>query len=361
MSRTSPRRTLLASLGLAAAATLLALLGGELVVRLLFPPPPRLVVQPTGEGMADVELEEDYLMAFENDPELFWRLAPNVSLPDADALLRGVVSNAAGLRTERAIPLEKPPREIRILFLGDSVTFGWRLPHDQAFPYLVEQRLRARFPELDITCINAGVPGYTLFQGWRFLVTRGLRYEPDLVVLAFGFNETGHWISGRGDFEEYQDWQAKQPPAWLQRSQLARRLWTLNAADTAPTDESRERITPAEFRELLERVETATSAEGADLLLLVPGLQLNVDGTRPASYRRPLQLELYRFGRAHRFGPAGAPALVDGVRPLQELAETHASEEIFFDHVHPTRLANERLADALAEAIAPWLQTRIRY
>ena len=95
---------------------------------------------------------------FEFDPLLCWRLK---------AGLRGiwwdftpVTTNAQHLRMDRDIGLKKG---VRILVLGDSVTFGYRVPvaHDRQqpaqfdaaekpYPALLEAALREKFPAREI-------------------------------------------------------------------------------------------------------------------------------------------------------------------------------------------------------------------
>lgn len=40
-----------------------------------------------------------------------------------------------------------------------------------------------------VRVVNAGVPGYTIFQGWVYLQDRGLQLDPDALVLYFGLND----------------------------------------------------------------------------------------------------------------------------------------------------------------------------
>lgn len=49
--------------------------------------------------------------------------------------------------------------------------------------------------------INAGVPGYTSFQGKKYLFDELMELEPDAVIITFGWND--HWagIDGKPDSE----------------------------------------------------------------------------------------------------------------------------------------------------------------
>jgi lysophospholipase L1-like esterase len=340
-------------------AILFSLLLAEVLARVALAPDPLMFGRPVGETAREAERGPDLRAALENDPDLFFRLRPSVRLPDEGAF-RGVVSNARRVRAAHEIPFEKEPGEVRILFLGDSVTFGWMLRHDETFVYLAEEELRSRFPGVSITCINAGVPGYTSFQGWRFLETEGFGFEPDLVVLNFGFNEMASWGGGLGDFEQYELWKSLQPPGLLARSRVLQLLWRVRFAPDPYVGAPRPRLQTEEFRTVLARIEAAASARGVDLLVLIPALRVNVDGTKPSTHRQPNQRELERFGAGIRFGPGGDRGLVDTVPLVQALRETHPPSDLFLDHVHPTRLTNQTVAKAIADKVAPWLLSRIR-
>ena len=78
---------------------------------------------------------------------------------------------------------EKTPT---VLFLGDSLTAGYGLETEQAYPALVEQQLLAE--GLEVTVINGGLSGETTAGGLRRL--RWVMQRPvDILVLALGAND----------------------------------------------------------------------------------------------------------------------------------------------------------------------------
>ncbi len=78
---------------------------------------------------------------------------------------------------------EQPPR---VLFLGDSLTAGYGLGEEQAFPARVAETLaEAGRP---IEAVNAGVSGDTTAGGLARLEWL-LRLEPDVVVVGLGGND----------------------------------------------------------------------------------------------------------------------------------------------------------------------------
>ena len=138
---------------------------------------------------------------FEGDPLLLWRLRPNLDHAVWDYTV--LSTNAEHLRS--AHPGEtigpKQPGTIRIVCLGDSVTFGYRVPvvwpdkpteYDPAwlpFPMLLEQELRAANPGRKIEVITMAVPGYTSHQGLAWLRRDIDKFQPDLLVVSFGWND----------------------------------------------------------------------------------------------------------------------------------------------------------------------------
>ena len=53
----------------------------------------------------------------------------------------------------------------------------------------LEQLLNQDERDRDVRVLNGGVPGYTLFQGVQYLLHRSEQFEPDMVLLYFGFND----------------------------------------------------------------------------------------------------------------------------------------------------------------------------
>ncbi|MEM7192251.1 MAG: GDSL-type esterase/lipase family protein, partial [Pseudomonadota bacterium] len=76
--------------------------------------------------------------------------------------------------------------ETVILAFGDSLTAGYGLPNDEAFPAQLEAALRQRGYKVRI--VNAGVSGDTTMAGLRRL-DWALTDEPDAVIVELGGND----------------------------------------------------------------------------------------------------------------------------------------------------------------------------
>jgi lysophospholipase L1-like esterase len=107
--------------------------------------------------------------------------------PDCDGFLNGTAlrTNKVGLRG----PNLRADGSRRILAIGDSCTFGWRVSEDETYPAQLEGLLNQRAGGERYQVINAGVPGYTSYQGLEYLRERGLALRPEIVLIGFGFND----------------------------------------------------------------------------------------------------------------------------------------------------------------------------
>ena len=122
---------------------------------------------------------------FLRDDDLGWKFRPN-----ARDIWGGVEVriNGKGLRGPER-PYEKPAGTKRILYLGDSVTFGYKLSRwRDGFPFVVESNLDSALTG-PVETVNAGVGGYSPWQQRVYLANEGIKYNPDLVVLAFVLND----------------------------------------------------------------------------------------------------------------------------------------------------------------------------
>jgi lysophospholipase L1-like esterase len=94
--------------------------------------------------------------------------------------------NSQGFRGNREYGPDKG-QAIRILFVGDSFTYGVGVDDAQAIPRQVEEILRARNYTVEI--INAGNPGKGKDYALRLLQVMGPQLKPDLVALCFFWND----------------------------------------------------------------------------------------------------------------------------------------------------------------------------
>lgn len=109
------------------------------------------------------------------DPDLIWRPVSGQFSPFNPQGFRGATVDA-----------EKRPGTYRIIAIGDSNTFGWDVDEGANWPSQLQGRYAASKPATEV--INAGVWGYTSFQG-RQRFKEMLALHPDLVLVSFGGND----------------------------------------------------------------------------------------------------------------------------------------------------------------------------
>jgi len=102
-----------------------------------------------------------------------------------------ISQNSKGLRGPER-DYQKPEDVERVVFIGDSQTWGWAVGDKQTIPYYFEKIANIRNRDKHFEAINLGVSGYGLDQSYLRLITEGLRYQPDTVVLTF-FAENDTW------------------------------------------------------------------------------------------------------------------------------------------------------------------------
>lgn len=121
-----------------------------------------------------------------SDAELAQRFTPNYEGWFAGVPIR---INNLGLHDPRDYTVEKGPRTVRLLVLGDSVAFGHGSIYAHTYPRLLEDRLREWRPDIDWQVWNAGVPGYNTAQELALLNRHGRDWQPDLVIVGFHPND----------------------------------------------------------------------------------------------------------------------------------------------------------------------------
>lgn len=173
------------------------LLVAELGVRLFAPRLDPLQVFVTSPQLRSDTQGGNTSGMFEFDPLLTWRLKANLRNVWWD--FTPVSTNSAHVRMDREIG---PKPELRVVCLGDSVTFGYRVPvaHDRAkpaefdteemaYPKRLEKLLQERYPGKAIEVLPLACPGYTSGQGLAWLQRDIAKLKPDIVTACFGFND----------------------------------------------------------------------------------------------------------------------------------------------------------------------------
>jgi GDSL-like lipase/acylhydrolase family protein len=157
----------LANLGLAATSVGVSLLAMEMVVRWLYGAPPHWRIPQVKHEIT----------------RYGYKPVPHQVAYSGGA---SVHTNAYGFRgPEWAVP--KTPGAVRVMVLGDSLSFGNLVAYDETFAARLHQALRTRDPAAEVVLAASG--GWDTAQELAFLEVEGLGYQPDIVVLGFFFND----------------------------------------------------------------------------------------------------------------------------------------------------------------------------
>jgi lysophospholipase L1-like esterase len=93
--------------------------------------------------------------------------------------------NSLGLRGP-----EPRPGARRIVCLGDSVTFGWGVKDDEAYPAVLARSLAGETGDVDV--INAGMPRWNSCDLMDLYVTRVIPLAPGVLVVMVGWDDIGY-------------------------------------------------------------------------------------------------------------------------------------------------------------------------
>lgn len=266
------------------------------------------------------------------DPHMGWRLPPETHTEGADGVCYR--ADGQGFRTDGTHPR---PLHFRVLFLGDSFTFGVGVDEPRTFVAEVERRLHR------VHCTNLAVQGFGVDQMWLALQHYGFSRHPHLVVLCFIDDDldrslTNHFgASANGNakplYRLVDDELVLAPPSWRPGT-LAERLDARSALWHAARTRF-ESLTATSYRWRLNRhILRAASAACAQR------------GISFAVVRLP-ERDVTR-----RFEPL--TELADEMLVL-DLAERRPDPEgLYFPDGHPNERGHAWIAEEVAGALTAW-------
>jgi len=288
------------------------------------------------------QMDNDWMQpGFVIDPDLFWRMRPNISVPGVDDT--SIKTNFMGLRDDAQTWAPSADTR-RMLCLGDSVTFGYRVEAKQTYPEVLQRMLNAKSGRVRYEVINAGMTGYSSFQGLHFLQRDGFRTKPFAVTACFGLNDSSTRY-GRSDREV---WLADSRTRPVRQRLRSLRLYSLirwgvlrlYAARRRPEAGSIARVSVREFRANLQTMACLCRDRGIHFLLLPPISSCSLDDLDVVPY-----IEAVRG-----LGTSGSIPVVD----LFDMTATgpEANWIYFADRAHPNPVGHRRIAERLYRALA---------
>jgi lysophospholipase L1-like esterase len=259
-----------------------------------------------------------------------------------------VSTNSRGLR-ERELPLVKPPGTRRVVFIGDSVTFGPGIPDNQPFARVLEASL-GEGGAGPVETVNAGVVGYNSIQELARLENVGLAYQPDVVVLTFLANDLLETFS-IFDHQYEPDGVLAGAKVWLRRnSHLYRFLQDIywRAGQEArrtregPTEPLRKRERLEERLATLDQMIRVARANGAGfLLVLYPDNLDDPVSPGPSGERLTLRQELTQFAAREQV------PVVDLTTALGDVRDPRARQYRLREDPHPSVEGHRVIAETL--------------
>ncbi len=137
-------------------------------------------------------------------------------------------TNQSGLRMDHELPPAPSPGRPRVLFVGDSFTFGYGVEQGQSFPNRLEDALRGLGKRIE--SVNAGfASGFTLDTEYLFTREVASSWKPDRVVVGVCLSndlsdlDLTRWRVSDGELvalAKRDDWL----PHWLRKSALVNLL-----------------------------------------------------------------------------------------------------------------------------------------
>jgi lysophospholipase L1-like esterase len=296
----------------------------------------------------DLEDDVEYPFMVE-DPDLLW--APKPSFQGQASYHGAAVRiNSAGFR-DREYPLAKTPGVFRILCLGDSTTFGHRLPIDDTYHGLLEEMLNlpGHPSGLRYEVINGGVTGYSSAQCVAMYEHRGRNVHPDMVLLNVGTNDP----RGRSHLSDAQLLSRWRPNVLRRIDDALSNLHSYRAlhrcVSGSPGHSAQDgpkrvpRVNPEEYGRNVAKLDELCKADGCQLVLisfaycpqLIRGYPANQGGLPVVLlYRQALEA-----AARERYIPVVSVPLLT----------TTPNPELFFDAFHPNRRGHLLLALALEQ------------
>lgn len=230
---------------------------------------------------------------------------------------------------------------LRVMTYGDSNTDG---PDRGSWPERLHEVLNERSAGR-FEVINAGVAGYSSHQGIRRFAQDAPRYRPDVVTVAFGWNDPAT-TNGQPDsaFAAPPEWQAHTQRALLRyKSYLVLLNW-LKREDTASAT-MRSRVSLEEYVRNIDRFRELAEDTHTKVVLMTRPHRETPQALRAMTGAWRSQVPDYNDAIRRYAEDHSAVVLID----VQKLFEPHVDE--FIDECHFTASGHARMALSVRDAL----------
>jgi len=351
----TPRSSLVANAALLVVTLVLTAVALEVVARFVFPAPlpwkyPQLRYRP--------------------DPALIFAWQPNQRGYSAD---KEIAINERGLRGP-VVPYERTPGKKRVLFLGDSITFGYGVRDEEVVSERVGTLLAAA--GIPTETVNTAIASYNSEQEVTFYEREGRRYDPDVVVVGVCWNDLNDKSNVRVDANgnlvdaDAVPAAAAQPSIAddyelrnaLKRSRLlygTLERWRAYKASQTPDDHAAFRndvlagkATPrveagwTNMQDAFRHLRTLVEEQGARLLIVAFPVPLMLEQAFPASSYP---------ARLREFAARESIPFLDLTGVFAAAFHGHESLFIPFDGDHPNAAGHDLAAQEIVRTMRPWV------
>ena len=270
----------------------------------------------------------------EPDPELFWK--PVAHSPYNAQRFKGPLM---------AVP--KPQGVFRILCYGDSNTDG---PDQGSWPEVLQEVLNQHraLAGRRYEVVNAGVGGYSSRQGMLRFQQEGKTYQPDLVIVSFGWNDVASAV-GHADHEFQPSWPRVHLMRWLFKSRLylvlVENIPVMRASAIDHTLPETARVPMPQYLANMERFANLARQDGGSAVFLT---RPHREATATLSQVPPWR------GKVPSYNAALRGWAVERRLPLFDVEALfdHLGAAYFTDECHFTKSGHRTLAEALASELS---------
>jgi len=254
--------------------------------------------------------------------------------------------------------VRKKEGDIRIVSLGDSISFGYRIPitfpndplgynpSHRHFAEIIQERFSTNNPDYNIEVIPMAVPGYTTYQGYKWLERDIDLLDPDLIIILFGWNDTE--LHDKSDKEAFVDnWLKLTQRNLISSSQalIYSNNWFKQRKKISQSDQGSHklRVSKEEYIDNILAINELAKDHGAKVITIGPILRDLISNVAQGDL-----IVSYRSALAQAAKDRSIPYL-----EIKQLTEQGYPEndDFFGELVHPNHIGHELMADMLLNFI----------
>jgi lysophospholipase L1-like esterase len=302
-------------------------------------------------GLARIPVAKTYRLS--ENKNLLYEL-----LPDSKARNRGVefVINSFGFR-DKKYQMRKT-NKIRLICVGDSITYGWAIPLEHTYHKQLEKLFNAEGYDVDV--MGMGVVGYNTIQEYHLIEEKTLDFNPEMIILQIAMNDLERTVSiktyqegRRFSLRLYHDYsipfiikKSKLTSSLMKNSHLFKFLnlklyWFKNKNDPTYTPEDMYLMGEENALRHLRKIKSLLDSKGIRFAAVIFPFRKSGDVYPYTALHEKIHQELEKME---------VPYL-----DLHDVININTEESLWRDKIHPTVRGYELASYALFEFLLPLL------